>query len=277
MSITAAINKDLLEWFGELPAWQNEAFRRILTKGRLDATDHDEIYASVCRELALETGEVAAPARLTENDLPIAPPPTGTPPRLIALSALSNVNLLPSDQRLEFGPNLTIVYGVNAAGKSGYARVLKQACRCHEKAIERVLPNVYQTPVPGALASAKFDVEVSSSTQAITWQEGAAVNPLLRSFVVFDAKVARSYLTERNLVTAIPPVFSKLELLGEAVGIVKGRLANASTAEQPPATALSGYIDDTIVGKLLAGVDGNTLRSALVWCNSRSFTMSDLF
>jgi hypothetical protein len=43
MSITAAINKELLEWFGELPAWQNEAFRRILTKGRLDATDHDEI------------------------------------------------------------------------------------------------------------------------------------------------------------------------------------------------------------------------------------------
>ena len=61
-------------------------------------------------------------------------------------------------------------------------------------------------------------------------------------------KVARSYLTERNLATAIPPVFSKLELLGEAIGIVKGRLANASTVEQPAATALSGYVDETVVG-----------------------------
>jgi energy-coupling factor transporter ATP-binding protein EcfA2 len=280
MSISASINKELLEWFGELPEWQNEAFRRILTKGRLDVADYDEIYTCACRELGLETGEVPAPARLTENDLPTAPPAAGTPPRLVALSALQNVNLLPSNQRLEFGARLTIVYGGNAAGKSGYARVLKQACRCHEKAVERVLPNVYQTPVAGAVACANFDVEVSGSTQTVAWQEGNAANPLLRSFVVFDAKVARSYLTERNLATAIPPVFSKLELLGEAIGIVKGRLARASTAEQPAAIALSGYTDETVVGKLLAGVNGNTLRSALeetlVWSTEDEAVLTDL-
>ena len=30
---------------------------------------------------------------------------------------------------LRFGPNLTVVYGDNAAGKTGYIRILKSACR----------------------------------------------------------------------------------------------------------------------------------------------------
>jgi hypothetical protein len=117
MSITAAINKELLEWFGELPAWQNEAFRRILVNPKLEAKDSDEIYTCACRELGLEKGALPVPARLSENDLPTAPPASETPPRLVALYGLSKVNLLPADQRLESGPNLTIVYGGNAAGR----------------------------------------------------------------------------------------------------------------------------------------------------------------
>ncbi len=280
MSITAAINKELLDWFGELPAWQNEAFRRILVTSKLETKDSDEIYICACRELGLEKGELPAPARLSENDLPTAPPASETPPRLIALYGLSNVNLLPADQRLEFGSNLTIVYGGNAAGKSGYARVLKQACRCHEKAIERVLPNVYETPAAGAVACAQFDVAVAGTTLPIVWREGDAAIPLLRSFVVFDAKVARSYLTERNLVTAIPPVFAKLEILGKTVQTVKERLAGAAAAEQPAAISLAGYVDESAVGKLLANLDGDTprktLEEALVWAPENDATLADL-
>lgn len=43
-----------------------------------------------------------------------------------ALHGLSNVNALAPGERLTFGKTgLTVIYGDNGAGKSGYARVLK--------------------------------------------------------------------------------------------------------------------------------------------------------
>jgi energy-coupling factor transporter ATP-binding protein EcfA2 len=280
MSVTSAINEELLAWFGDQPAWQNEAFRRILANGNLSASDQDGIHAFACRELKLEAGESADSVRLTENDLPTAPAISGPLPRLMALSALTNVNRLPSDQRLEFGPNLTIVYGHNAAGKSGYARVLKRACRCHEKAVERILPDVYHTPSHGSSAAAQFEVEADGSTETVNWTEGDAANPVLRRFVVFDSKVARSYLTERNLVTAVPPLFTKLELLGQAVKAVKERLSAAAAAARPSPVALKPYVDETAVGKLLGTMDGNTTRStleeALIWTPDDERLISDL-
>ena len=49
------------------------------------------------------------------------------------------MNALARDQTIEFGPSLTIVYGANAAGKSGYARILKRACRA--RGAEEILGN----------------------------------------------------------------------------------------------------------------------------------------
>jgi predicted ATPase len=61
----------------------------------------------------------------------------------VALRELIGVNALASDQRLSFGtPGLTIVYGDNGSGKSGYARVLKAALGPHvrEEILRHVAP-----------------------------------------------------------------------------------------------------------------------------------------
>ena len=49
---------------------------------------------------------------------------------------------LAREQTLEFQPaGLTVIYGDNASGKSGYARILKKVCRA--RAAEKpILPNV---------------------------------------------------------------------------------------------------------------------------------------
>jgi len=44
------------------------------------------------------------------------------------LTHRSGVNALANDQTIEFCPSLTVVFGANAAGKSGYTRILKRAC-----------------------------------------------------------------------------------------------------------------------------------------------------
>ncbi len=56
------------------------------------------------------------------------------------------VNALAEDQTLKFGPNLTVIYGDNAAGKAGYIRILKSACRARGQ--EQVLGKVVSGATP---------------------------------------------------------------------------------------------------------------------------------
>lgn len=46
--------------------------------------------------------------------------------RLQSLTDVSHVNALTAGQQIEFHPALTILFGENAAGKSGYCRILKR-------------------------------------------------------------------------------------------------------------------------------------------------------
>lgn len=59
------------------------------------------------------------------------------------MHSLKHVNALAADQSIEFASSgVTVIYGENAAGKSGYSRVLKRACHAREKKSD-VLPNVF--------------------------------------------------------------------------------------------------------------------------------------
>ncbi len=56
------------------------------------------------------------------------------------------VNALAEGQTLRFAPNLTVVYGDNATGKTGYIRILKSACRARGQ--EKILGNVVSGATP---------------------------------------------------------------------------------------------------------------------------------
>ena len=49
--------------------------------------------------------------------------------RLTALSDVANVNALAADQDILFHPRMTLLYGENGAGKTGYVRILKRLQR----------------------------------------------------------------------------------------------------------------------------------------------------
>jgi len=278
MSITATIHQDLLTWFKDMPVWQNEAFRRITMKAKPDAQDVQDLVAFALAENGLEKMPVPFPTKLTDSDLPIAPAATGvSPPNLLALHSLENVNLLMPGQRISFGPGVTVIYGGNGAGKSGYARVLKKACRCNERAIEPVLKNVYQA-VSGAV-TAKVDLQSNGATETLSWADGAKADDRLRHFAVFDSKAARWFISDRNEVPS-PSVFAKLETLGDLTKQVKDRLARMAAEAQPQADALKLLIDETTIGKLIAQVSAQTLPqtldAALIWVEADEVRLADL-
>ena len=129
--------KEILNWSFERPAWQGDALRRLVTKGELNETDISEL-SSLCKS-SHGLGDRVKSVPLEANHLP--QPGTGTKPvSLQSLTHHDGVNALASNQTIEFGPSLTVVYGANAAGKSGYTRILKRACRA--RGAEEILGNV---------------------------------------------------------------------------------------------------------------------------------------
>src|SRR5580698_9273687 len=118
----------ILEWSYDRPAWQRDALRRIVQEQKLTETDITELVA-LCKQGRTENAPASdlKPQPLEAGHLP-ANPGAGASISLTAIRNVSAVNNLTPGQILSFSPTgITVVYGDNAAGKSGYARILKRA------------------------------------------------------------------------------------------------------------------------------------------------------
>lgn len=273
------IYAELVLWLQKRSIWENEAFRRLKDVAKLGDGDLGEICKVACAELAVGEYLPAMPKKVTLEDFPVAAegqPKTG---RLKALHSCKQVNMLVPDGRIEFGPQLTLIYGDNAVGKSGYARVMKHACRCHTKAVEHILGNVYAAPTPGP-AEAIFELHLDGADHVIAWQMGAAPHPSLHQFAVFDSKAARSYLAERNDLPIVPRALLKLEALGEAVNAIKAKLGTAAAARKPDPQALAGFTDASAFGQYIAGISAQTpateLQTRIAWSEELGLLLTDI-
>lgn len=118
--------QEILAWSAERPTWQRDALRRLVVNGDLTAKDIIAL-AEICKG---DHGLVEKPeARpLTKEHVPDRSG-TAAAVSLASIFHHEGVNALAADQTLKFAPGLTIVYGDNGAGKTGYIRILKQACQ----------------------------------------------------------------------------------------------------------------------------------------------------
>jgi hypothetical protein len=147
----------ILDWSLARPAWQRDALRRIVGRGNLSDGDIAELVL-LCKK---EKGacEILLDAKpLEKSDLP-ANPSAGASVALVSVTNVTGVNQLASAQTLPFEPNgITIIYGDNGAGKSGYARVLKRACRARYPG--EIMPDAYD---PAAVTTATAQIAYAAA------------------------------------------------------------------------------------------------------------------
>jgi len=134
------MTQELWAWTKGLQAWQSDAVSRLLAKKELTPADHDELYALLKVAHGIPDLEQREPLPLAENQIP-APIQAETDIELLFIKNLRNVTAIADNQQLEVGAKgLTVIYGANGSGKSGYSRVLKRACRARDQS-EHILPN----------------------------------------------------------------------------------------------------------------------------------------
>jgi hypothetical protein len=132
---------DLVTWAEKRPAWQRDALRRLVTGETLD-----DLAIAELRELCLDPTRTHTP--ISQSHI-VAETSTVEPISLVSIKNPTAINALASQQELSFEPaGLTVIYGDNGSGKSGYVRVLKHACRSRDEkfAIHRDLEDKTVTP-----------------------------------------------------------------------------------------------------------------------------------
>lgn len=248
-----ALLDEMLSWAAnELKPWQSDAVRRLFQKVTLDDGDYNDLLLMLKGTRGLAVDVTPTPVPLAKTHLPSAG--AANPIVLEALHSLRHVNRLAEGQRLEFLPKgLTVVFGDNGAGKSGYSRVIKSACRARVKN-EPVLPNaglearLQQTP------EAVFTVSWGDGNSFdVPWKANATAPQDLASVAILDTRCARAYTDQEGEILFAP---YGLDVVEDLARVVFPRLERAIKQEVAGlAVSDKAFVDlkqaDTAVGQFL--------------------------
>ncbi|MFF1945137.1 AAA family ATPase [Rhodococcus qingshengii] len=172
----------LVDWANGQDAWVRQLTAETILSRQGPSDDLlDAVYETFLAEKGLSDVDTDIPklamvsAEVVDDDTL----------ELICLSSIEGVNALASDQQLEFDTDLTILFGQNGSGKTGYARILKRISAVRTS--EDILPNartVYLDSPP--TPSAQISYSLSGEKSTVQWTNEAGLTPFTR-ISVFDA------------------------------------------------------------------------------------------
>lgn len=210
---------DFESWLGERHRWLQTAAQRLI-ESKAPPTELELAELSkLCIGEASGTGTHAFATVVPGSLVQAAVRPQL---QIRGLSEVRGVNKIKDRASLSFGTsNLTVVYGANGSGKTGFSRVLKQACG--SKAKENIHPNVFDKASPAC--EAKISVSVDNKAFELDWTLADGPLPSLRNVHVFDTKTASNYVASQNEAQYEPSRMRFVSALIKICGKVAEQLA----------------------------------------------------
>jgi ABC-type lipoprotein export system ATPase subunit len=223
---------ELAEWAEELPYWEQAALDKILSGKQLQEDDYQELLSLLLEENQEESSLPTRPhlellQRLGNSEDSIQSK------KIARITNLDNVNALVEKQTLTFGPDLTVIYGANGSGKSGYARVLASAG--FTRGDREVLPDITKPVLSNVVLSADLELSDGTTQEVVQYQIGKPC-PQLASFYVFDSTSVRVHMCEQNPLSFSPVGLSSLKQLADVTDEVRARLSKkiSEAIQSPP-------------------------------------------
>ena len=250
-----ALEERIDAWSKERPAWQREAMRRTATGDILSDKDYDRFVDDI---IAPDRGPDAT-FGLEHLPKAVAEAPSV---RLMSIAKTEHVNALASDQPLTFEPDgLTIVYGDNGSGKSGYARLLKRITRARHQ--EEVLSDVFHDTAMEK-PTANLSVRIGDQDEEITWPE--PTRPELQRMLFYDGACRDAYIATESDFPYRPSALAVMDGLISACVTVRSRI-DTRLYENARSAALLPVVGDEVkitkAGKFLEQLSGSTLVDSL--------------
>jgi hypothetical protein len=218
----------LTAWANDQDGWVRAIVgEAILSRTELSAAVVERVTESLLVEKQLSDGELLDAPELGEPD---ANDTETHALRLVSLRDCHGINALSKDQAIEFNPRLTILFGENAAGKTGYVRVLKRVANV--RSAEEIIPDIHRAtapPQPQAVLAYSVDDE---EQPALEWTGETGVPPLTR-LSVFDTPAIALHLDENLTYVYTPPDLALFRYVHSAIEAVRARLEERKADKEP--------------------------------------------
>jgi AAA domain len=257
-----SILQEILTWTQGLPTWQSDAIARLLAKQTLTAEDQDDLLALLKLAQGIPDLKNRKPKPLTADQIP-APVKVTTHVELRSMKNLRYVNAIAENQHLCFSAaGISVIYGDNGSGKSGYSRVLKRACRARDQA-EAIHPNANLPAGKAGAPEATFEIAVNGIAKDAHWAQGKTAPPDLSSFAIFDSRCARAYLDSEDDFSYVPYGLDVFEALAKLCKQLKISIDAEHAQSAPDLTAFVPLQGDTPVGQLIASLSAKTTKAQI--------------
>ena len=220
---------DLNPWLSKQPRWLQDAACLLHEQGQISDQDHVALV-DLCKLEA--EGDPGAGGLCRENRPRTLAEGTAARCRLLRLSSIENVvgiNALAPGNVLDLGGQpLSVVYGGNGAGKSGYMRILKHVCDARARG--ELLPNVFAQTAEARRCTISFTLD--GEPTRVDWSPGDGPVEDLRAVAIFDRASEQVYINEEHEAVYEPPQLALLRQLVHACDRVRLTL-NAERQAMP--------------------------------------------
>lgn len=246
-----SIEQEIATWAVGRPPWQQAALRQLAQGHIFDQAEIDGIAAN------LAAGTLVTVPPLKVSEVPGAQS-AGATVALRSIRDATNVNALLDAQHLTFAPTgLTIVYGDNGSGKSGYARLIKDAVGARHR--EPVHTNVFVDSA-GQAQQAEIGFISAGTEKGASWP---AVDNELGAISFYDEACGDAYIGDESELTYRPAALALLDGLIVVCDAVRKVLdehlrQNDATRSQLPMVA-----QNTDAARFLASLAGTTTSAQL--------------
>jgi len=192
--------ENIASWFKNRSKWLQEAAKLLIQKNTLNESEISELVC-FCKE------EIDNQSNSNKIDLPLDSLENNDfqTLRLCSISDIRGINILSPKKPLELGNgNLSIIYGQNGTGKSGYVRILKHVCGARNPGL--LLPSAWlETPQK---QECSISYEKDSVMRKVLWDSTSGIIEDLRNVDIFDTSCGKTYVNSENEVTYEPRILS---------------------------------------------------------------------
>lgn len=163
--------------------------------------------------------------------------------QLHLIKEIENVNALATGQSITIDPNLTIIYGGNGTGKSGYVRLLNNAFS--SRGDKQILPNVFSDEAQGEPAC-KFTFQSAATPYDLAYPLQKS-NIEFSQYSVFDTHSIRVLLEQDNKLDFTPIGFEFFEKVLHLYEVVKTKLYTEIKSNRPINEFEKFFVNDNAI------------------------------
>ena len=252
----ASIWQELDAWAQVFEPWQRFVLAHAVRLGKLTDQQIDQAYTLFLQDNGLAEAPdspVAVPGAITGRPAADA----GTPIWLRRIGNLRAINALPAAAELTFSPSLTVIYGGNGVGKSGFVRILSNVCFSRKQ--HPILPNIYEDSSEAEGPGAQITIMDGSQQESMFNLDGSVESSELKRISVFDSAVAQTLLIDSGPLGFKPTGFDVFVEMARVYGQIAARLVNEIKRRTCDNRFIKSFVGaDTEVSKFVATLGART-------------------